>query len=110
MNSIEIGRELLALSQTGLHFTKDEYDRKRYERLREIAAAMLSGLSDVGGETIMRWQEHEFGYATPKVDVRGFILHENKVLLIREDADNGRWTLPWGWADVNETPGASVLR
>jgi ADP-ribose pyrophosphatase YjhB (NUDIX family) len=34
----------------------------------------------------------------------------DKVLLLREDADEGRWTLPGGWADVNEPPSESVVR
>jgi Hydrolase of X-linked nucleoside diphosphate N terminal len=30
-------RELQAMAQTGLAFTKDAYDRQRYERLRQLA-------------------------------------------------------------------------
>ena len=31
-------RELQAMAQTGLAFTKDAYDGQRYERLRQLAA------------------------------------------------------------------------
>ena len=34
--------ELQSLAQTGLTYTKDTYDRERYERLREISAEMLA--------------------------------------------------------------------
>jgi ADP-ribose pyrophosphatase YjhB (NUDIX family) len=27
-----------------------------------------------------------------------------EILLIREKVDNGRWTLPGGWADIGHTP------
>ena len=42
--------------------------------------------------------------------MRGVIFREAKLLLVREIADAGRWTLPGGWADVNETPTQAVIR
>jgi ADP-ribose pyrophosphatase YjhB (NUDIX family) len=49
------------------------------------------------------------GYATPKVDVRGAAFQDGSLLLVREISD-GRWTLPGGWADVNQTPAECVVR
>ena len=51
----------------------------------------------------------ETGYATPKVDVRAAAFAEGRVLLVREVSD-GCWTLPGGWADVNESPAESAVR
>lgn len=34
--------EIQSLSQIGLTYTKDVYDRERYQRLREISAEMLA--------------------------------------------------------------------
>lgn len=110
MDPLAIARELEAIAQTGLHFSRDPYDRERYQRLRMIAAEMLSSLSNRSFADILAWSKAEFGYATPKVDTRAFIVSSNKILLIRENADAGRWTLPGGWADVNETPSESIVR
>jgi ADP-ribose pyrophosphatase YjhB (NUDIX family) len=52
----------------------------------------------------------ESGYATPKVDVRGAVFQERRILMVREAADGGRWTLPGGWADVNLTPAENVVK
>ena len=52
----------------------------------------------------------QFGYATPKVDVRGVVFRESKLLFVRENTDGGRWTLPGGWADVNESPSEATVR
>ena len=98
------------MAQAGLHYSENQFDRERYTRLRELAAELLAGQSNLLAEEVLEWSKAEFGYATPKVDVRAFILSEEKVLLIREDADDGRWTLPGGWADVNESPSESVVR
>ena len=36
------------------------------------------------------------------MDVRGVVFMDSKILLVREILDNHKWTLPGGWADVNE--------
>jgi len=110
MDMLAVARELAAIAQTGGHFAKDPYDLERYRRLGEIAAELLATRSDVSRETLLAWSRQEFGYATPKVDVRAFVLEADRVLLTREDADEGRWTLPGGWADVNESPSESIIR
>ncbi len=51
----------------------------------------------------------EAGYATPKVDVRAAAFLEGEVLLVREISD-GAWTLPGGWADVNQSAAECVVR
>jgi ADP-ribose pyrophosphatase YjhB (NUDIX family) len=106
---LRIGRELNSLAQIGLTFSRDPYDRQRYERLRELAAAVIaegSGRTDPG---LLDYMRHDTGYATPKVDVRAAAFVDGRVLLVREISD-GAWTLPGGWADVNESPAESVVR
>jgi len=110
MNILAAARELAAISQTGMHFAQGPYDQERYQRVGEIAATLLAQCSDVPCQTIHVWSKEEFGYATPKIDVRAFIVDGDRVLLLREDADQGRWTLPGGWADVNESPSEAVTR
>lgn len=102
-------QEIQALAQTGLHYSQTDYDRQRYRRLMEIAADMTAacGRSDV--ETILRLFLRQPGYATPKVDVRGAVVEEGKILLVQERSDE-RWCLPGGWADVGETPAEMVVR
>jgi ADP-ribose pyrophosphatase YjhB (NUDIX family) len=41
--------------------------------------------------------------------VRGTVFHDDALLLVRERSD-GLWTLPGGWADVNESPSEAVVR
>lgn len=108
MSSIlPLARRLLALSQTGLHFTAEEYDRERYREIGDIAAQMLADEAGVDAERIRRAWFVEDGYATPKIDVRGVIFRDTKVLLVQERSD-GLWTVPGGWADVNEGPRRAV--
>ena len=109
-NWIEWGRKLQAISQTGLHYTEKQYDRERYEQIGVIAAEILAEHTNLSVEELIQLNADEFGYATPKVDVRGVVFKEDKILLVREVADADRWTLPGGWADVNDTPTQAVVR
>jgi ADP-ribose pyrophosphatase YjhB (NUDIX family) len=110
MNSIlEVGRRLLALSQTGLHFSDQVFDRERYEEIAQLGTQLLALESSVGAADLRDIWKVEDGYVTPKIDVRGAIFHADTVLLVRERSD-GKWTLPGGYADVNEWPSFSVQR
>jgi ADP-ribose pyrophosphatase YjhB (NUDIX family) len=103
-------KRIQAIAQTGLTFTRDHYDRERYEQLQEIAAEMMAAGSGMPDEQkVLGLFRGESGYATPKVEVRGAVIQEDQVLLVREREDGG-WTLPGGWCDVGESPSAMVVR
>lgn len=106
---LSIARELRAIAQTGLAFSADRFDRQRYERVRELAGSLLALGSGAGYDVILSILREDNGYATPKVDVRGAAFVDGRVLMVREISD-GNWTLPGGWADVNQTAGECVVR
>ncbi|SDD48489.1 ADP-ribose pyrophosphatase YjhB, NUDIX family [Dyadobacter soli] len=98
-------KRILALSQTGLAFQPGEYDRERYEEIRQISLGLLADASNVPIEQIISLLPHEVGYVTPKVDIRAVIFRgTDEVLMVQEKIDHDRWTLPGGWADVGYTP------
>ncbi len=102
-------KEIRAIAQSGLHFTRDPFDRGRFERLIEIASLLYTEFSDADLALVERFFIPEEGYATPKVDLRACVLKDGKVLLVRERSD-GLWTLPGGWADQNESPREGIVR
>ena len=104
---LALARRLHALARTGLHFCANGFDRERYEEIERIAVELVAGGEAPGaGEIRAAWRLEE-GYVTPKVEVRGAAFRDGRVLLVREQLD-GLWTLPGGWADVNETPSEAV--
>jgi ADP-ribose pyrophosphatase YjhB (NUDIX family) len=107
----EWAAKLTAMAQTGLMFSTDPYDRSRYASLLEIAAEMGSLGSGLDESEVARRLLVEDGYPTPKVDVRAFVRgpDHTTVLLVRERAEQ-RWTLPGGWAEVNESPAEATAR
>lgn len=106
---LEWAKSLQAISQNGLTFSEDHFDVERYEAVRDIAAAIMASHAHVDKDFVLEIFKREDGYATPKVDVRGVIFRGDEILLVKEVADGG-WTLPGGWADVNESPRESVVR
>lgn len=106
---LEWSKRLQAIAQNGLTFARDPYDIERYTAVRKIAVEMLAEGSDLEQTIILGLLEREQDYATPKVDVRGVIFRDDKILLVRERSD-GKWTLPGGWADICATPAENVVR
>ncbi len=99
----ELTHELHALASGGLLYTKDRFDRERFERIRDIAAEILA--MDVEGlsteKAVELFAEND-GYETPKCDTRAVIFNDNDEVLLIKDYD-GKWALPGGWCDYDQT-------
>ena len=99
----------MAIAQNGLTYAEDHFDKERYEQVRHVAAEMMAEQSEADDRKVLDLFAGEVGYATPKVDVRGAAFRDGQILLVKERED-GLWTLPGGWADVNESPREAVVR
>ena len=103
-------KQLQAIASTGVHFADDPYDRERYEEVAHIAQQMLSALGNVPIEKIEGLvTDFAKGYATPRIDVRGAVIQDDRILLVREKAD-GLWSLPGGYADVGLSAAENVAK
>ena len=70
---LDWAKEIQAISQAGLEYTKDVYDMERFEQLRELSIEIMHEYTEAGDEKIRTLFASETGYQTPKVDVRGVI-------------------------------------
>ena len=102
-------KKIAALARTGRYYSRNHYDSDRYEQLLDIAAQMLADAADTNKERVKLVLEQDDGYVTPKVDVRGAVFRDGKVLLVREAVD-GLWALPGGWADIGDAPSEAIER
>ena len=82
---------------------------QRNQRLLEISAEIVSENSNLEYPAIVDVFTTQIGYATPRIDVRGAVFLDERLLLVRERMDGG-WTLPGGWADVGESPSSAAER
>lgn len=100
--------ELQSLAQADLTYGKDVYDKERYERIREISAEMVANMSQMPLQKVKDLFCCESGYQTPKIDTRAAIFKNGKILLVHEN--NGTWSLPGGWCDVNVSVGENTAK
>jgi ADP-ribose pyrophosphatase YjhB (NUDIX family) len=104
-------REIEAIAQAGLTYSREPYDLDRFKALRRLSARIMQAHTSADLTRIEALFEAETGYPTPKVGVRGAVFDDTgRILMVREVEDEHRWTLPGGWADVNQTPAQSVVR
>jgi ADP-ribose pyrophosphatase YjhB (NUDIX family) len=106
---LALARELYSISQSGLTYCKNEYDLHAYHRLQEMSAEIIAAQAELEKEAIAQTFSMQAGYATPKIDVRGAVFRDGKILLVQEVAD-GHWAMPGGWADIGDTPSEMVER
>ncbi|MEK3779461.1 NUDIX hydrolase [Paenibacillus sp. FSL R5-0810] len=106
---LEWAKEIQAISQAGLAYTKDVYDQERFEQLRALSISIMQEYTEAGEDKIRTLFASETGYQTPKVDVRAVIFQDGKLLLVREKAD-GAWALPGGWADIGLSPSEVAVK
>ena len=100
--------ELQSIAQSALAYCKDPYDIERFHRIREISAEILAHQSDLPLEKVKNLFCCESGYQTPKLDCRGVVFQDDKILLVQEN--NGLWTLPGGWMDIGLTVGENTAK
>lgn len=101
--------ELAAMAKIGLEFAANDYDRDRYQRALAIAEG-IAGLTIDADFTPERPYLPDLHMPSPKVGCSVAAFDDaGRVVLIKR-ADNGRWALPGGYADVGTPPSANALR
>lgn len=106
---LEWAKRIQSLSQAGLTFSKDVYDLERFEELRSISVEIMAEHTELEMEKIKGLFAIEKGYQTPKVDVRGAVFYEGKILMVKEKIDS-RWALPGGFCDIGISPAENIVK
>ncbi|MCB2291528.1 NUDIX hydrolase [Clostridium sp. CS001] len=104
---IKLAMELQSIAQNGLTYTKDPFDKERFERVREISAQIVSMKTGFPIKKVKDLFCNETGYQTPKIETRAAIFNENKILLVKEQ---DKWSLPGGWVDYNESISSNTIK
>lgn len=102
-------KELQAIAQSGLTYATDVFDRGRYQALRDLAARIMAEGSGADPRVVRKLFEGQVGHGTPKIDLRGAVFRDGRILLLKELSD-GRWSLPGGWAEVNLSPAEGLAK
>lgn len=104
---VDIALELQALARNGLTYTKDIYDKERFENISKLAAELIEIKTELDGKVVLDIFNNQKGYQTPKVETRGVIFQDNKLLLVKE---KNKWALPGGWMDYNMKVSTNTIK
>ena len=100
--------ELQSIAQAGLTYAHDDFDRERYQRIRELTIKMVAEDMGLPDEQIRKVFCADSGYQTPKIDTRAAIIRDNRILLVQER--DGRWAMPGGWCEYNLSPAQNTVK
>ena len=102
-------QRMIAITDTGLTFTKVPFDRERYEDLRVLLSEMLNQGLDIDSEEVAEVMKPTSAYATPLMDVRAWIVEDEKICLVRGQGEDS-WALPGGFGEVGYSPTENILK
>ncbi|HEY4553617.1 MAG TPA: NUDIX hydrolase [Bacillaceae bacterium] len=106
---LDWAKRIQSISQAGLAFSKDVYDRERFEELRTISTEIMAEYTGLEMKKIVDLFNNETGYQTPKADVRGVVFKEGNILMVREKYDD-KWSLPGGFCDIGLSPSENIVK
>jgi len=101
--------ELAAMAKTGLEFASNDYDRDRFERTMAIAEGIAEMTIDATF-TPERPYMSDLHIPSPKVGCSVAAFDDGGRVVLIKRADNGRWALPGGYAEVGSQPSVNALR
>ncbi|MFC2121908.1 NUDIX hydrolase [Bacteroidota bacterium] len=96
---LEYLKRIQSLAKTGIIYAENPYDLDRCEEINKLSLEMLALLGNTIPEKIEHLYMDDKTYPTPKVDVRGVVFKNKKILMVQEKTDS-YWSLPGGWADI----------
>lgn len=113
MNLPALLDELRVIAHNGLEYAEDPhdaYDEERYERILVLVAECYGEALALPPEEVRDRLAGELGHVTAKVAAGSAIFNENGQILLVKRADNGRWGLPAGVVEPNESAEAAAIR
>ena len=103
-DQLELIKRIKSLSDTGLIYAQNEYEKERFKELRSISLKLLSIVSNEPFSALNNFFMPNIDYPTPKVDIRGLALNEAKEILLVKEKLDGKWSLPGGWGEIGFSP------
>jgi len=102
-------QRMLAITDTGLTYTRDPFDRERYEDLRQILSSILQDQTELDQDELTAILKPTGSYAAPLVDVRAWIVQDQKICLVRGQGED-TWALPGGFGEVGYSPKENIRK
>ena len=103
---------LNAIAQLGLHYSRDPYDRQRYEQLLELAAQGYGDTLEIPSSEVRTRLASGFERlsVSPALGADAVIFNDEERVLLMKRTDNARWSFPCGFVEAGESPQQAAVR
>jgi len=102
--------ELRAISNAGLYYATNGYDKERYQQVLSVAQRLFAALEERPFEEVQReFVEDNWLHISPAAGAEALIVRDEKIMLIKR-SDNGLWAIPGGLVEVGETLAEAAQR
>lgn len=103
--------ELHTIANEGLRWSgQDTYQRRRYERIRRLAAAVYAAQAGVPESLVVQAYEDDAEHVSPEIGGDAAIFNWRGEILLIQRRDDRLWAMPGGLLEVGETPAEGVCR
>ncbi len=112
MDALPLLEKLKSIATQGLHYTKDVYDRQRYEELLELVSEHYGLILEMPASEVQARLVTDLSKLsiTPLLGSDAAIFDATGQILLMKRVDNGKWCLPCGMVEAGESPEAATVR
>jgi ADP-ribose pyrophosphatase YjhB (NUDIX family) len=112
MNALPLLEKLQSIAKQGLYYTKDIYDRQRYEQLLELTAEYYSHALKMPQAETRENLKKDLGKlgVSPVLGSDAAIFDSSGRILLMKRTDNQKWCLPCGLVEAGESPEQGAVR
>jgi 8-oxo-dGTP pyrophosphatase MutT (NUDIX family) len=112
MDALPLLEKLNAIATLGLHYTKDVYDRQRYQQLLELVTLHYGQALELPPEAVRARLETDLKRlsVTPVLGSDAAIFDDAGQILLMKRVDNRKWCLPCGLVEAGESPEQAAVR
>ncbi len=82
---LDMAKRLQAVAQAGLEYSDNKYDIDRYQQIRQLSMEIMHDFTGLNMNKLVGVFASEKGYQTPKVDVRGVVFRDDKILMVQRN-------------------------
>ncbi len=112
MNALPLLEKLQSIAKLGLYYTKDIYDRQRYEQLLELTVKYYGHALEIPIAKARANLEYDLSKlgVCPVMGSDAAIFDSSGKILLMKRTDNQKWCLPCGLVEAGESPEQGAVR
>jgi ADP-ribose pyrophosphatase YjhB (NUDIX family) len=112
LDALPLLEQLKAIANLGLHYSKDVYDRGRYEQIMTLVQTYYGHALEMPPSEVHAQFRTQLGQLSisPIVGADAAIFDSSGKILLMKRTDNSKWCLPCGLVEAGESPEQAAVR